>query len=468
MLHVAASDLGQSMGNPGTAAVRRQMSEVITRIRAAGKLVGVGGNNPGDVAGVAEFIKLGANFVTVSSLGLLRLGAEDFARRLTLFYRDDGAPLSRGKRGLDARTGESVYHVDNSERRLTMRQLRRRLAIGVVLTVVAMVGRDLPGEADCRGSRRLSARYSVSVGGLGPAAWSSPEPSRRGLTVRSSMLGTESQRMYVRAQPDSARFPVRVCETILAPGTTSAAVEGHALPMPRHNPRRIVVIGDTGCRLKEPRAFQACHDAQAWPFARIARSAARWQPDLVIHVGDNLYREAPCPVGNAGCVGSPWGDNWRTWEADFFAPAAELLRAAPWVVARGNHEVCSRSGYGWFRFLDPQFPALGCQHYTPPYRVPLGDLQLLDARHGQCAGRPPPAGIVAFYAAQFEALRPSRRQPCLARHTPPHLGGRSVGRCPEGRYPVSNQCNLAGGLEQWPWRTYQACALGASCICSRS
>lgn len=82
VLHVAASDLGQSMGNPGTAAVRRQMSEVITKIRAAGKLVGVGGNNPGDVAGVAEFIKLGANFVTVSSLGLLRIGAEDFRKKV--------------------------------------------------------------------------------------------------------------------------------------------------------------------------------------------------------------------------------------------------------------------------------------------------------------------------------------------------------------------------------------------------
>ena len=35
-----------------------------------------------DAAGVAEFIKLGANFVTVSAWGLLRLGAEDFRRRV--------------------------------------------------------------------------------------------------------------------------------------------------------------------------------------------------------------------------------------------------------------------------------------------------------------------------------------------------------------------------------------------------
>ena len=82
ILHVAAGDLGQSMGNPGPADVRRLMSQVIPKIRAGGKNVGVGGNSPTDAAGVAEFIKLGANFVTISAQGLLRLGAEDFRKRV--------------------------------------------------------------------------------------------------------------------------------------------------------------------------------------------------------------------------------------------------------------------------------------------------------------------------------------------------------------------------------------------------
>jgi 2-keto-3-deoxy-L-rhamnonate aldolase RhmA len=82
VLHVASGDLGQSMGNPGAAEVRRLMSQVIPKIRAAGKLVGVGGNSPSDAAGVAEFIKLGANLVTISAWGLLRLGAEDFRKRV--------------------------------------------------------------------------------------------------------------------------------------------------------------------------------------------------------------------------------------------------------------------------------------------------------------------------------------------------------------------------------------------------
>ena len=82
VLHVAAGDLGQSMGNPGPTEVRRLMSQVVPKIKASGKHVGVGGNSPADAAGVAEFIKLGANFITVSSQGLLRLAGEDFRRRV--------------------------------------------------------------------------------------------------------------------------------------------------------------------------------------------------------------------------------------------------------------------------------------------------------------------------------------------------------------------------------------------------
>jgi hypothetical protein len=58
------------------------MRQVIPKIRAGGRWVGAGGNSPADAAGIAEFIKLGANFITISSLGLLRLGAEDFRQRV--------------------------------------------------------------------------------------------------------------------------------------------------------------------------------------------------------------------------------------------------------------------------------------------------------------------------------------------------------------------------------------------------
>jgi len=82
VLHVAASDLSQSLGYPGAAAVRQVMRQVVSNIRASGKMAGVGGNSPSDAAGIADFIKAGANFVTISALGLLRLGAEDFRQRV--------------------------------------------------------------------------------------------------------------------------------------------------------------------------------------------------------------------------------------------------------------------------------------------------------------------------------------------------------------------------------------------------
>ena len=98
-------------------------------------------------------------------------------------------------------------------------------------------------------------------------------------------------------------------------------------------PQRILVLGDTGCRIKGA-ALQACNDPAAWPFPPLAAAAAKLKPDLIVHVGDYLYRESACPAGNAGCAGSPWGDNWTTWQADFYTPAAPLLAAG--VVYEGK------------------------------------------------------------------------------------------------------------------------------------
>ena len=258
----------------------------------------------------------------------------------------------------------------------------------------------------------------------------------RAITTRADCplidLGTHSQRMDTRAPADSDSFGVRVCETIAAPGTPSAAVESQALAMPRPDPRRIVVIGDTGCRLKRPDAFQACNDPQAWPFAAIARAAARWQPDLVIHVGDYHYREAECPAGDAGCAGSPSADKWEAWRADFFAPAAELLRAAPWVMARGNHEACSRAGRGWFRFLDPQLPASGCRDYTTPYATGMGELQLLVLDTAILPNTDAPADMVASYAPQFDLVRQQTHYPTWLIMHHPLWGVGQVNDPPEG------------------------------------
>ncbi len=184
-------------------------------------------------------------------------------------------------------------------------------------------------------------------------------------------------------------FPVLTCELRLGPGTRRASVSGRALPLPKGPPQRIVVIGDSGCRLKfSDGVFQACNNPDAWPFAQVIAAAAAMKPDLVVHVGDYLYRETACPAGDSACAGSPWGYGWDTWDADLFTPARPLLAAAPWIVVRGNHESCNRAGQGWWRFLDPRplLPGRDCNDavndaigdFSDPYVVPLAaDVQFI-------------------------------------------------------------------------------------------
>jgi len=222
------------------------------------------------------------------------------------------------------------------------------------------------------------------------------------------------------AESKPSAFPVLVCEKAIPPSTRSALVAGHSLPLPKANPQRIVVLGDSGCVIKTSAGvFQACNDAAQWPFAAVAAAAAGLHPDLVIHVGDYHYRENACPPGDPGCAGSPWGYGWDAWQADFFAPAQELLAVAPWIVVRGNHESCNRAGQGWWRFLDPRpvIPAQDCNEaandaigdYSAPYAVPLGsgadaDTQFIVFDSSRVGTSRLPAGTPMYetYRAQFE------------------------------------------------------------------
>ena len=156
--------------------------------------------------------------------------------------------------------------------------------------------------------------------------------------------------MSTRSAP-GPNYPVRVCAAPVPAGARVMTVAGVPLPLPVAHPNRILVIGDTGCRLKG-KQIQACNDATLWPFRVGSDIATTMKPDLVLHVGDFHYRESACPEGNAGCAGTPFGDTWDVWRADFFAPAELLLNAAPWIFVRGNHEECDRGGKGWARTLD--------------------------------------------------------------------------------------------------------------------
>ena len=127
-----------------------------------------------------------------------------------------------------------------------------------------------------------------------------------------------------------------------------------------------------------------------WYFKEVADAAAEEDPDVVVFVGDYLYRQGPCPAGAVNSEklyvdGEPvprnevkecsavndnshmnetmekdhfmnfmpghYGDNWWGWWADWFYPAMKLLQNAPIIPGRGNHEICTRGGFGYFLFM---------------------------------------------------------------------------------------------------------------------
>jgi hypothetical protein len=53
-----------------------------------------------------------------------------------------------------------------------------------------------------------------------------------------------------------------------------------------------------------------------------------------------------------------------------------LLKAAPWIFARGNHEDCNRGGKGWFRLLDADDKARTCPAQSDTFLVDIGGLKL--------------------------------------------------------------------------------------------
>src|SRR5690242_921722 len=145
---------------------------------------------------------------------------------------------------------------------------------------------------------------------------------------------------------DKTAFPILVCEFPVPTGTKKLELKGKKLPLPPDALQSVAVIGDTGCRIgadsdNDSDDSQDCDQVSEWPFSELAANVAKRKPQVLVHVGDYIYRAV-----------APWGDNWNTWMLDFFKPTKPLLEAAPWIATRGNHEICCRNGQGYMLFLD--------------------------------------------------------------------------------------------------------------------
>jgi hypothetical protein len=227
---------------------------------------------------------------------------------------------------------------------------------------------------------------------VGSAVTACPEVVADGNTVEARQRGAAD-----------GNFPITTCTATVPAATKKLSVGGLSVPVLPAAINRIAVIGDTGCRI-EGKALQSCNDPRQWPFPDVAKHAAEHKPDLVIHVGDYYYRETACPPDDKGCAGSPHGDNWAAWNAEVFAPAQPLFQAAPWVMIRGNHELCRRGGKGWMRLLDPRPELPDCTDQSPPYRLHFPGLDLLIFDSADADDFKTEPEKVAAYAAQMASL----------------------------------------------------------------
>ncbi|CUH45837.1 Calcineurin-like phosphoesterase [Ruegeria atlantica] len=180
--------------------------------------------------------------------------------------------------------------------------------------------------------------------------------------------------MKKRAMPQD-QFPHLVCEYRAPKLVQKIMLEGNPLPTLNPSLKRIAVVGDTGCRIRGTRV-QYCNDPTAWPLNSILVEIASRSPDLVIHVGDYVYRASECPDPEK-CGGSPFGDTFKSWSADWLDPADSLFRRVPFFFLRGNHENCGRGNKGWFRYFEAGSLPSSCPAVTLPWIASVEGLDLI-------------------------------------------------------------------------------------------
>lgn len=318
-----------------------------------------------------------------------------------------------------------------------------------------------------------------------------------------STLTTLLRPMYPNGVTSSASFPVTVCEAVMAEDVSYSAFNNtlniNAVTLAAS---RVQVYGDSGCEASDCPGVTPSTQFQA-----LTNLGANQSPNLILHMGDYNYRGTSGAItgstyaydaGDGGFGGetcglqetyysqnaqnSPRPDSWPNWQADFFNAAQTLLPKAPWVFARGNHELCSRAGPGWFYFMGPgsslpgagqaqmqcpdqgdlNFPPATAAPYItmiPPYRLSLYaiDVWVMDTANA-CDALATNA-LTAQYQAQYEQLANTAENITWVMSHKPIWGFQEAGdptvnqmlqtalaNSKEGEFPPNVQLSLAGHM----------------------
>ncbi|MBK9322605.1 MAG: metallophosphoesterase [Bdellovibrionaceae bacterium] len=189
-------------------------------------------------------------------------------------------------------------------------------------------------------------------------------------------------------------------------GFKDLEIKKHSLAPSEKSYNKIVLLGDTGCRLKEGaygRAYQNCKDPQEWPYANVIEKVAAEKPDLVIHVGDYHYREH-CSEGKP-CrqMTDTIGYGWNSWQADFFLPSTPAFAAIPWLFVRGNHEDCKRAFEG-YKLISEQKWDKDCVAAEKTEYIQLGDVLIVQLDSSSVSDDPSKTDQVSFWEQQFKDI----------------------------------------------------------------
>lgn len=250
-------------------------------------------------------------------------------------------------------------------RRFALMTAMSVVALGMPLTSTAAAG-AVPAQAAPHGvisAYTLIVPSSVAASNLQVRAVVPTGGGCPHVQVTKKSGATKSLTMTKRvpgASTGVAFSELRACEANLPASAKSAKVDGMSVPATLPSSyKKIVLMGDTGCRVTL-KMQQDCTSTAGWPLAPNSRAIAKEKADVVLFTGDFYYREDACPpAAQAKCgtsppplLNSPFDDSAYGWMADVFIPMAPLLRSAPVLAVRGNHEACNRGGNGYFLFFD--------------------------------------------------------------------------------------------------------------------